>query len=570
VAKNVILKVGDTPVFYMPYLSLPLKEKDFPFQIIPGSRSDWGYYVLSRYRYRFSSREKGRIIFDWYKKRGVAQGIEHNARTKDFGTIQFNYYHLRDRLYRPDKRDDLFNRYPERNGINPKYLPRDRYKGQIYQDWKPTKELSIKTEFHKFSDENFMKDFFNQEFEIEPHPLSYNLVSYAFSQSSLSLLTQKRFNNFFAETEYLPQLRYDFYQQQLGKSNIYFQSENEAGSLKLKPMHPSIDSEALRANTHNVFNYPKNFLGMLYVNPFIGNYSTFYSRRLSEANSAYRSAADTGIDLSTKLYKIYDSNFSLFGRNYQRIRHVLTPKLSYHYILPPTVRPSQLIQFDSIDGLNRLETVTFTLENKWQARDQDKIWDFIYFSPSVTYQINKKDSRGPLDKLGTYLDTVQSDLEIYPADGVSFKLTTNYDNAAKRFKEGTLDVTFSDPKNKKYTLSVGQRYVREYNYTTKNIIVDSQSEIYDSQTTWDLTYQLTPKLQFKNYLRYRIQDGKFLQQQYSIRRDLHCWWMDLGMSMDKQRLGVTDFTFWVALTLKEFPDLHVGFNQGYKGAKSSY
>jgi hypothetical protein len=81
---------------------------------------------------------------------------------------------------------------------------------------------------------------------------------------------------------------------------------------------------------------------------------------------------------------------------------------------------------------------------------------------------------------------------------------------------------------------------------------------------------LTPKLQFKNYLRYRIQDGKFLQQQYSIRRDLHCWWMDLGMSMDKQRLGVTDFTFWVALTLKEFPDLHVGFNQGYKGAKSSY
>ncbi|MFA5337800.1 MAG: LPS assembly protein LptD [Candidatus Omnitrophota bacterium] len=565
VAKNVVMTVGKIPVFYFPYLSVPLKDKTFPFMIVPGKSGDWGYYVLGRYRYHLNDKQRGRLILDWYEKRGVGVGVNHYAETEKVGKASANFYYLNDELNKPKNRSELFDKYPERKDLDDSRLPQDRYKAQFSHTWKPTEQLSLLSEFNKFSDEFFMKDFFQKEYDIDPHPLSYNLATYSFSNSTLSLLTQGRANKFFDETEYLPQMQYDFYQQNLGSSNLYLTSKTTAGSLSQKNANTDDGYSSQRAHTHNVLNYPKTF-GWLYLNPYVGNYSTFYSKNLDGSENIFRTALETGMDFSTKVYKTFDVDFKIFGKDVDEMRHIITPRISYNYITKPSVSKDSIysiIKFDEIDNLKRTQTVTVALENKLQAKNEDRTWDFIYFSPSLTYQVDKRDKRGQLDRLGTYLDTIQADLEFYPVEGISLKGDAQYDKIFNAFREGNLDVTFSDTKNKKYTVSIGQRYVREYNY-------DSDSANYSSQGTLDFNYQLTPKLQFKNYTRYEFKSGKFLEQQYALRKDLHCWWLDVGVDVDKQREGVTDLTFWVAFTLKDFPDLHIGFDQTYSGAKKSY
>jgi hypothetical protein len=364
-------------------------------------------------------------------------------------------------------------------------------------------------------------------------------------------------------------LEYDFYQQNLGTTGLYFQSKTTAGSLEQKFANSGLDYYTGRVYTNNVLSRPQR-LGWLYVNPYVGNYTSFYSETLGDEKEIWRTAPTVGADLSTKIYKVFDTNLNFFGTPVKNLRHIFTPTISYAYIRPPTVANSKIFQFDTIDNLARNETVTVKLDNKLQARNSEKTWDFLYFSPSFEFQVNRKEqisffdaSGNTVERRGSYLNRIKSDLEIYFADGISFNGNTDFDAVTDILKEANADVTFRDVKNDKYSVSLGQRYAVEYGTV-------SDPRMYSSQSTLDFYYQLTPKLRFKNYLRYEYKTGEFEDQQYALRQDLHCWWMDLGVNVNKQREGVTDLTFWVAFTLKDFPELSVGFDQTYSGAKKSY
>ncbi|HIE36273.1 MAG TPA: LPS-assembly protein LptD [Candidatus Omnitrophica bacterium] len=540
IAKNMVLKAGNLPLFYFPYYSHSLKDKSSPYQIIPGKDSKWGFYLLNRWRYYFNENNKGKIHFDFYEKRGEGGGFTHRLKT-NMGEILLNYYFIEDELYSLDKRKELIDYYPERKDTIAEYLEDDRYKAQIYYFWQPTPYFSIRSEVNKFSDKDFMHDFFYREYEKEPHPLTYTLFDYALNNSSLSLLVQKRMNHFFTETEYLSQLEYNLYRQNLGKSNFYWESKTTLGNLTYKVANSDLDYDAVRFHSHNILSFSKN-IKWLYFNPYIGNYFTFYSKNSFGDENTFRVAPEIGLNLSTKLYRVFGVNFNFFQK-IEKIRHIITPQIQYHYIHSPTVSKDHLFSFDNIDDLERKEAVVFILDSKLQAKNKEKVWDFVYFSPSLEYQINKEGK-------GSYFNKMNMDLEIYPREGISLVSDAEYDFLDRAFKEVNLDIDFSDTKNNKYSVKFGHRYLRKES----------------SQTTVGLTYQITSKLQFKNYLRYEYKKGDFKEQQYALRVDLHCWWLDYGVNIDDDK----SFTFWVIFRLKAFPDIHIGFDHTYHGAKKEY
>ncbi|MDD5583977.1 MAG: LptA/OstA family protein [Candidatus Omnitrophica bacterium] len=543
VAKNVVIKVGSTPVFYVPYFSMPLDDGSFPLEFIPGSSEEWGYYILNRWRYHLNQQHRGKLIFDWYSKRGAGVGILHKAQGTKVGDAVLNVYAIEDKLNKLQERDTLFKEFPERKDATSKNLEDDRYKIQFYHSWRPSNNLSMRMELQKFSDPFFMKDFFKSEYEKEPHPLSYSFIDYSFSNSSLSLLTQKRMNDFFTETEYLPQLEYDFYRQQLGSSNFYFESQSTAGNLGYRVADEETHYEAGRLHTHNTISYAQN-IKWLYINPFAGGYTTLYSKDLTEREGVVRVAPETGINFSTKLYRNFDTSFDFGSEKITQMRHILTPTLSYSYIFPPTVSKNRVFQFDDIDALGRHEKIKLTLDNKIKARSDRRTWDFIYFSPAVEYSVKKEGIKG------SFFDKITSDFEIYPKGWLSFTARNEYDCVDRALTELNTDFSIRDPKTEKYTLSLGHRYLR------------SES----SQATLDFKYQLTQKVQFKNYLRYEYKEKRFQEQQYALRTDLHCWWLDTGVTIDHRN----NYTLWFALVCKDFPSLHIGFDQTYSGAQKSY
>jgi len=101
VAKNVILKVKNTPLMYLPYYSHPLNDNRPRVTIIPGHSSDWGYYLLTAWRYEIPSLGTGRIHLDQRQLKGFASGIDTNYTLPGDlgdGKLRLYYTHEHDKV----------------------------------------------------------------------------------------------------------------------------------------------------------------------------------------------------------------------------------------------------------------------------------------------------------------------------------------------------------------------------------------------------------------------------------------------------------------------------------------
>lgn len=555
VAKNMILMIGKIPVFYFPYYTQALDSKSPPVELVPGKADEFGYYTLGRYRYELMEGNRGRLHLDGYEKRGWAFGVSHKMESK-FGKALLKYVQLQDKMYEIDKRNSLFAMYPERSSTADKYLEDDRYRAELSYSWDPLPKVSIRGEFHKFSDDNYMKDFYEKEYEVDPTPSSYILATYSLNNSSLSLLAKKRVNRYSTQTEYLPQLEYNFFQQNLGLSKLYLESNDKLGNLTYKRKHSASDDDVIRLYSDNTLHYTDK-IKWLSINPYVGGYTSFYSKNKFGDEGIWRTAFKTGVTLNVKLYKVFDKKWKIFGEEMDKIRHVLTPRINYDYVHEPTVSDDNLFQFDENDSLSRTENVSFTLDNKLQAKNKERTWDFVYFSPSFNYRINPEGG-------GSHFESITANFEFYPKEGLSLTSDTYYDVPSRRFTSFNADLTLKgfskvleggkEVKKEKYSFSYGHRYTR----------------VSDVQGILDLNWQITPKVHFRSYWRYEYNRDDLKEQQYKISTDMHCWWLDFGLDIKRPSVGGKNYTFWFEFRLKAFPDLSVSFDAMQTNAKSDY
>jgi len=562
VARNVVLKIGDVPVFYIPYFSQSLKDKSFPAEVVPGNNDDWGYFMLTRWRYQLNQEHKTWLNIDWYEERGWGFGATHKMESGKLGKSLTKYYTLQDKLYEIAKRNSLFQFHGDRSGKADKYLEDDRYKAEFSYDGEPIEDLSIVAEFHKFSDEFFVKDFFEEEYEDNPNPNTYILLRYPLKHSSLSLLGQKRVNRYESMSEYLPELTYDFFSQQLGNTNLYFESSDKISNLTKKNANSDLDDDAFRFYSKNTLTYSDN-IKWLSISPYVGANSIYYSKNTFGDPDIWRIGFVSGSSLSTRIYKAFGVDWDLFGEKINAARHVITPEATYSYAHEPTVSNTNIFQFDGYDSLGRSETVSFALKNKLQVKTKEnEKWDFVYFSPALNYTIHPEGA-------GSRFTTITGDLEIYPKEGLSLNADVTYDidsdgNNLRRISSFNLDFTTKgkykvfeggeETEKEKYSFTYGHRYTRTS----------------DTQGIFDFSYQLTPKVKLDSYLRYEYNRGDLFEQQYKVSTDLHCWWFDFGVDIKKVNVGGKNYIFWFEFKLKAFPSIGISFDEMHEGAKSQY
>ena len=92
-------------------------------------------------------------------------------------------------------------------------------------------------------------------------------------------------------------------------------------------------------------------LRFFYVNftPYVGLRQTYYDRGLNDnsvgIDSHLRGVFYTGIDLSTKFYKVFRTTASPLGIMINDLRHIITPSISYNYNPQPTIKRENLFEF---------------------------------------------------------------------------------------------------------------------------------------------------------------------------------------------------------------------------------
>jgi hypothetical protein len=399
---------------------------------------------------------------------------------------------------------------------------------------------------------NILKDYFPREYEKDDKPLSYVLLHRSFNYSSIDFIIQKRVNRWYEQLEKLPQIKYSLPSLQLEGSPFYFENNTEAASFNYKypvPLLSVNDTNVSRFDTSNRFSLPFN-LAFVHLDPFVMNRETFYSSDIYGEGVSPRTVFYSGLDISTKFYRIFDVNSDFLGMDVNGLRHIITPTIGYAYNHEPSIPSSKLKQMDTIDSIGRSSAVTLELSNKLQTKRKGQTVDFADLRISTAYNFYQVDPLTNNKSKGSFADFL-IDFKIVPYAWLRVDLDATYKPKEHYFSEVNYDINFDFGKER--YIGLGQRYE-----------LKGGNEI-----TANFTWRFNPKWKFSFYDRYNLGHDPNLprglrEQEYTITRDLHCWEMDISYNIKKGEGN----TFWLAFRLKAFPEMEFGFNQSYHKPQS--
>lgn len=549
-ARAMTFRVANTPILYMPKFTQNLKDDRMHVQVTPGKSKDWGLFILTAWRYDLLNNSGGRVHLDYREKKDLAWGIDNFYDTKVAGKGYFKTYYMNERVL---GRRNLY-KYPRRLGPT---SDTQRYRIQWRHKWDVDKNTYLLSEYHKISDTKFIKDYFLREYEKNVQPTSYILFNHYLQDSSaLNVLIQKRANRIFSETEKLPEVKYDRPNTRIFETPLYLTSSASYVSFNRKKatLPEDTDWEAdeanQRADIYKRLSLPFK-LAFLNINPFIGSRETYFRRIAGREMGIFREVWDSGSDITTRFYRVFNVDSEMFGIKINKLRHIVSPTVTYGYTHPPTVSTTKLLQFDGTDSIGEANQLSFSLENKLQTKRQNKTVDFLRFLTSSDYSFNIEGRKRRLS------DSISFDLEMLPYDWMRFESDAKFDRRKRHFTFANFDLRAS---GKDISFGGGYRYERKSS----------------SQMTGEILFNLIKGWSFRVYQRLQFKGNSLVKEQdYSISKELHCWILDIKYNVLRER----GETIWFALRLKAFPEMSIDYgqmyhdpktlSQGYPGGKSS-
>ncbi len=374
---------GDTPVFWLPYLSQPL-DAELGYHFIPGARSNWGPFLLNTYGMMLGGKinpETGEnedtwLLSRWHLdlrgKRGVGTGIDFvDTRVENPEEISgLSFYYLNDLA--PNTK---------RSGVPRNFVNEDRwdieFKHRIGLDFPDDADWRIDSNLTWLSDEHYLEDFATSEYRVNPAPDNTLGLYRRADDSLLSLYMRFGINDFYRADTRLPEVAFDQARRPLfglpvlheGSTSFGIIGEEAADPtrnailnplmgmtagdpaaqpllnqltgyerklaeqiLALPPGDPRrdairtqlLDSSYARFNTYQELSMPMTFGNFLTVAPQAGFGYTSYSAVDGPVDSLDRTTLHAGVESSVKFSKDYD-NFQYPDLGLNGLKHVVQP-----------------------------------------------------------------------------------------------------------------------------------------------------------------------------------------------------------------------------------------------------
>ncbi len=512
IAHHCFFIVGRIPICYFPYYRRSFEDKRSRVTIIPGHSSDWGTYVLGGYNFDLTKVIYGTLHADWRDKKGWAEGV--------------------DLKYHSQERRGFWQGYYIREKDKEAGTRKDRWRAEISHREQLKENIVGTFEVHRMSDINFRKDYFYDDYVNKSQPETYLSLTGVYPRWNWNILAKKRVNKFYSVTERLPEIQVNFPNQKVWDTPFYYKGHYHAAYLDKKIADVSGSSdEASRVDTYNQVSYPVKVFHWLNLNPYLGMRETWYSKDIN-GEDAWRSMFYSGFEANTRISRIFDVESEKL--DIHRLRHLITPTVRYEY-RTTTAEPSELIQFDNVDTLDKLNFVHLGLENKLQtkrmvdARMQSV--DLAAFKIESGFHLKK-----PSDE--KRWKNIRAKLDLRPKNWLGFGLDSYTDPYDGKLEMMNTDFSLYG-KDDIWSFTLGNRYEDGAN-----------EDIYGG-----LKWKLTPKWTIDLYERFDFSDNKFEEQRYNVYRDLHCWMS--SFSYVKRR---DETELWLMLWIKAFPEMPLSFS----------
>ncbi|MBI4355101.1 MAG: LPS assembly protein LptD, partial [Candidatus Omnitrophica bacterium] len=471
------------------------------------------------------------------------------------------------------------------------------YRLQYRTRWDVDADTLVTADVEKFSDRDFRRDFlFREEFENATTPDTYVSLIRTQPDYTFSTLVRKRVNRFDTISERLPEVKLDLARRQVGPTPLYYDGEISGGGYTNKRPSPTdSDDDVLRFDTVNELSYPFRWLGFLNFTPRASLRETFYSKdkqgdgsvsqpRLDGDRNILRTVWTTGVDFSTKFYRIFNLSTNALGLDVHGLRHVVTPSVAYTFSPEPPIHADLLQQFDGVDSLSRQNTVTFSLENKLQTKRTRPVR--VFGAPTaLTHEIEDRPTRrlgssslattgssvdlarlilsvpyqfiGSPDKGGRF-NNVTADLEVQPSAWMRFESDLTYNTTLDKFSLWNFDWVVTP--NDRWYAGWGHRFSREDK--TESTV---ETGIRLSEKWW---LGLFGRFTYKEVKpdgadRFAKRFNNLRERQIVLSRDLHDWILEVTYRVDREFGEELYFT----MRLKAFPDQPFEVKESYHQPK---
>jgi len=555
------LNVGDTTVFYWPFLRSNLERPDVPIKSVhAGYDGDFGASIETQwYLHRLlglpePDGTESTLALDYYSERGVGAGAEVKYEQVDYFGRLLGYVIN-------DRGEDDLGRIDTRKNLEPPRELRGRFRWQHRQflpyNWQLTTEVSY------LSDKNFLESFYRSEFLADKEQETLVQLKRIEDNWGLSILGKARINDFVDQLEELPSVEYHLAGESLLDDKLTFYSDS-----RLSRFRQRMDSDSSPVS-EDFFSFMSEraeldlpmAIGRTKFVPFVAGtvayedgdgFSTDLDGTAGEAEDQVW-FAEAGGRLSTRFWKIYPHVKSELW-DLDQIRHIITPHL---LAVGYTENESTVEQRDTLQiGVSQ------RLQTKRGPADSRRTVDWMRLDLDITWVNDSADTpAGPSRLLWNkpFIPLVDTfDASFPPNDrraGSIFGPTRNYFGADYAWRlsdttavlsdmyfdmqSGTVEqfnVGFSQFRWPDLSYYIGSRYLRR---------IEPLDERGSNAFTFAATYKLDPRYTLVFSQQYDFDYGATVQSDITLIRQYHRIYWGLTYSADQslERQAVV-FSIW--------------------------
>jgi hypothetical protein len=576
VFQNVTFYVGKVPILWWPYVYQSLNDA-FSFSVSPAYLSSWGESLLTQVTFPITDKIKGRLRLDYRTRRGVAIGFDGTIKygKDDDSWAKLKTYYLQD----------------QNPLLNPTGVPRTkvstgRYRVSLEDQTNFTDNLYAIVDVTKLSDAYVMEDFYQSEFRINPVP--DDVVSVAKTSEFYTLTGIARFqaNEFFQQTERLPEVVLDIKRHALFGGPIFY--EGETGFADLHRNFASDtgfeDYSSVRFDSFHQLLYPNTYFGWLSVVPRVGFRETYYGQSrdlgktifqssdnplipdfllpdpttdnpIKNGGGVNRTVVNAGVEASFKVSREWEDVQSRF-LGLDGLRHIIQPYTNFSWVSNSGANPAEILQFDrfvpstqlppldfpqftTIDSIDHWTIWRLGVRNRLQTRRDDLTVSWLDLETYV--DVNFDD---PYDR--TLYSNLFNKLRFTPLPWASLVVSSQVPAFDKGFTEVNTNIVFQPLSN--LQVSIGNRYLNSDPFFKNSslFVVGGYCRVDDN---WGVGLQE----------QYEGATHTLEEQRYSVYRDLTTWVASLG-AVIRDNGTKTEYGVLLTFTLKAFPKFGFDLN----------
>ncbi len=334
-AKNMMLRVLGVPVAWIPYWWQPFNT-DYGWRVMPGYRSRWGAYLMTKYVYDIAGDYRGGVglrgatRLDMRTKNGIAAGQSLNWKLGDLGEGKFKVY------YAHDEDSDRYSRWWH-NGNRLNYgnwesdIPDNRYMFELSHKVEVTQKDILWVNANIHSDTRFAYDFMrdgvmrlsNPYRGVQTSEMAWEHIADFWG---VGASVSGPLNDFYPGVSRLPEFYFNVMPQSVFSLPINYESSSRLGWLNRdyavfgdKETDPYYrvfpgawaDYQAFRADTYHRLTAPFKVADMISVVPRAGVRGTYWSasglenidgksRAMLEDDDVVRSIVEGGITFAAR------------------------------------------------------------------------------------------------------------------------------------------------------------------------------------------------------------------------------------------------------------------------------